>query len=89
MKMHSIVWEKWKQSAVWAYLWEYRTVPSKAEDEKDDAQEGGHRVPDQGIGMARTEVETEPEGSRQAKQLARQKIHLCRKEKCRWDFKKY
>ncbi|TNN79968.1 Transmembrane protein 65 [Liparis tanakae] len=58
-------------------------VPSKAEDEKDDAQEGGHSVPDQGIGMARTEVETKPEGSRQAKQLARQKIHLCRKERWR------
>lgn len=54
-----------------------RTVPSEAEDEKGNAKESGHSMPDQGIGMARTEVETKPEGSNQGKQLARQKIHLC------------
>lgn len=52
------------------------TVPSKAEDEQGDAQEGGHSVPDQGAGMAGTEVETKPEGSGQGKQLTGQKIHL-------------
>lgn len=56
------------------------TVPSKAEDEQGDAEEGGHGVPDQGAGMAGTEVETKPEGSSQGKQLTRQKIHL------RWEI---
>lgn len=57
------------------------TVPSKAEDEKGDAKESGHSVPDQGIGMAGTEVETKPEGSSQGKQLACHKIHLCGRDR--------
>ncbi len=56
-------------------------IPSKAEDEKGNAKESGHSVPDQGIGMAGTEVETKPEGSSKGKQLARQKIHLCGRDK--------
>lgn len=59
---------------------QYYTVPSKAEDEKGDAKESGHNVPDQGIGMVRTEVETKPEGSSQGEKLTRQKIHLYRRE---------
>lgn len=41
----------------------FHTVPSKAEHEKGNAKECGHSMPDQGIGMAGTEVETKPEGS--------------------------
>lgn len=51
-------------------------LPSEAEDEKGDAEESCHSMPDQGSGMARTEVEAKPEGSSQGKQLTRQKIHL-------------
>lgn len=35
---------------------------------------------DEGVGVARTEVEPKPEGSSQGEQLARQKIHLCGRE---------
>lgn len=56
------------------------SVPSKAEDEKGNAKESGHSMPDEGTGMSRTEVETKPEGSSQSKQLACQKIHLCGRE---------
>lgn len=52
------------------------TLPSEAEDEKGHAEDGGHSVPGQGGGPAGTEVETEPEGSGQGKQLAGHKIHL-------------
>lgn len=54
------------------------TLPSKAEDEEGNAKEGGHSMPDQGSAAAGAEVETEPEGSSQGKQLTRQKIHLDR-----------
>lgn len=54
-----------------------RHIPSKAEDEKGNAEEGGHSMPDQRVGVARTEVETKPEGGGQGKQLTCQKIHLC------------
>lgn len=64
-------------STVCVYPWQRRTVPSKAEEEKDDAEESGHGVADQWIGVAGTEVEAKPEGSGQGRQLARQKIHLC------------
>lgn len=53
------------------------SVPSEAEDEKGNAKESGHSMPDEGVGMSRTEVEAKPEGSGQGKQLARQEIHLC------------
>lgn len=55
----------------------WRTVPSKAEDEKGNSKESGDSVPDQGVGVARAEVETKPEGSSQGEELACQKIHLC------------
>lgn len=61
-------------------LGQYHTVPSKAEDEKGNAKESGHSVPDQGVGMAGAEVEAKPESSSQGKQLARQKIHLYGKD---------
>lgn len=51
-------------------------LPSEAEDEKGDAEESCHSMPDQGSGVARTEVEAKPEGSSQGKKLTRQKIHL-------------
>lgn len=51
-------------------------LPSEAEDEKGDAEESCHSMPDQGSGVAWTEVEAKPEGSSQGKQLTRQKIHL-------------
>ena len=54
----------------------YHAVPSEAEDKKGNAQESGHSVSDQGIGVPGTEVETKPEGSSQGKQLAGQKVHL-------------
>lgn len=60
---------------------QYYTVPSETEDEKGNAKESGHSVPDHGIGMARIEVETKPEGSSKSKQLARQKIHLCGRDR--------
>lgn len=53
-----------------------RTLPSEAEDEEGDAEDGGHSVPEQGGGPAGTEVEPEPEGSSQGQQLAGHKIHL-------------
>lgn len=53
------------------------SVPAKAEDEKGNAEEGGHGMPDERVGMSGTEVEAEPEGSGQGEQLARQEIHLC------------
>lgn len=40
---------------------QYDTVPSKAEDEKGNAEVSGNSVPDPGTGRA--EVETEAEGS--------------------------
>lgn len=52
------------------------TLPSKAEEEKGNAEDGGHSVPDHGGGPAGTEVEPEPEGSSQGQQLACHKIHL-------------
>lgn len=58
-------------------MWLYQAaLPSEAEDEEGDAKEGGHSMPDQGSAAAGAEVETEPEGSSQGKQLTRQKIHL-------------
>lgn len=55
----------------------FLSVPSKAEDEKGDAEESRHSMSDEGIGMAGTEVETKPEGSSQGEQLTGQKIYLC------------
>lgn len=55
-------------------------VPSKAEDEEGNAEESGHSVSDQWVGMVGTEVEAEPEGSSQGKQLTCQKVHLRRRD---------
>lgn len=77
---------QWRQSdgvqhylreTAWVTVWLHRTtLPSKAEDEKGNAKDSGHRMPDQGSAAAGTEADTEPEGSSQGKQLTRQKIHL-------------
>lgn len=75
-KSRSILWDKLNTVVLCERGIQYRTVPSKAEDEKGNAKQSRHSVPDQGIGMAGTEVETKPEGSKQGKQLTRQKIHL-------------
>lgn len=55
-------------------------VPSKAENKEGYAEEGGHCMSDQRIGVARTEVETKPEGSSQSEQLASHKVHLFSRE---------
>lgn len=51
-------------------------LPSEAEDKEGQAQERGHGVADQGSGVARTQVEAEPEGSEKGKELTGQEVHL-------------
>lgn len=52
------------------------SLPAEAEDEEGRANDGGHGVSEQGGGPAGAQVETEPEGSGQGKQLACHKVHL-------------
>lgn len=56
-------------------------LPAKAEKSEVQSQQSGHHMPDEGAGLSGVQVETEPEGCEQGKQLTHHKVHLKSEEK--------
>ena len=50
--------------------------PAKTEESQVGAQQSGHHMPDEGTGLAGMEVDPEPDGHQQGKQLTCHKVNL-------------
>ena len=65
---------------------EERDSPAEAEESQVEAQQRGHHVSDEGAGLTGVEVQAEPHGRQQGKQLAHYKVHLEKRQ--RWGSKR-